>query len=130
MFFHGIDYQYLLLQYPVLSPRLTISRQNREQQQDRKHLILQFGFEPVHFLESSPSYRIKECLQSCFSFGNIVFAFSTLSQPILQLSSHEVGVPVVDTRKAQFIFLQDYNLGHKVKRLYPRIPIIFTNGKQ
>ena len=126
MFFHGIDYQYLLLQYPILSPRLTISHQNYKQQQDRKHLISQFGFEPVHFLESNKTYLAKQCLQSCFSFGNVVFAFSSLSQPLLQLSSHEVGVPVMDTRKANTIYLQDWRLGKGIKKLYPKIPIVFT----
>ncbi|MFV9511107.1 hypothetical protein [Tepidibacillus sp. LV47] len=130
MFFHGIDAEHLLIQYPILSPRLTIFRQNLVQKKDRKHLLEQFGFEPVHFLESSKTYSVKSCLNSCFAFGNVVFAFSSLPQPLLQLSSHEVGVPVVDTRKANAIFIQNRDLVNEMKRLYPNIPIIIVNSKR
>ncbi|TCS83494.1 hypothetical protein [Tepidibacillus fermentans] len=129
MFFHGIDYQHLLIQFPVLSPRLTILQQNHSQKEDRKHLLEQFGFEPVHFLESSKTYSVKKCLNACFNFGNVIFAFSSLPQPLLQLSPHEVGVPVVDTRKAKAIFIQNRELINKIKRLYPQIPVFIMVKK-
>lgn len=125
MFFHGIDYQYLLYQFPILSPRLTVMRQNEDQNKDRVHLIKQFGFEPVHFLESSYDYSIKRCIEDCFSFGNVVFALDQLPLPMLQLSKHEVGVPVVDVRKAKLIFVHEYPLLSSLKRLFPDISIIY-----
>lgn len=124
MYFHGINYEYLLYQYPVLSPRLTILRQNKQQHQDRKHLLEQFGFEPVHFLENSPSYRSTKCLESCFKFGDVVLVFDTLPMPMLQLSEHELGVPVADTRKAKYIFIKDFKYYSKLKKLFPKVRII------
>ena len=126
MFFHGIDYEYLLIQYPVLSPRLTVHRQNTIQKKDREHLLEQFGFEPVHFLESSSTYSVIECLHSCFSFGNVVFAFTSLPQPMIQLSNHEVGVPVVDTRQAKAIFVQNRQFIRKLKKHYKSIPVFYV----
>ena len=127
MFCHGIDLKYLLVQYPILSPRLTIMRQNKIQHLDRKHLIEQFGFEPVHFLETSSSFTLNQCIQSCLEFGEVIFVFQQLPLPMLQLSPHEVGIPTIDTRTADYIFLKDSHLVFKLKRLYPRIPIFYSD---
>ncbi|MFT9486932.1 MAG: hypothetical protein ACH0QD_06140 [Tepidibacillus sp.] len=130
MYFHGIDYEYLLYQYPVLSPRLTILRQNKTQQQDRQHLLERFGFEPVHFLESSASYSIQEAIQACSAFGNVIFVYHVLPFPMLQLSEHEVGVPTIDTREANWIFVNHYQLIDKIRPLYPNLPILFCKKQQ
>lgn len=125
MFFHGIDYEYMLYQYPILSPRLSIMRQNKNQRLDRKHLLKKFGFEPVHFLESSKEFTIEQCLSSCFSFGNVVFAYDELGLPILQLSVNEVGVPVANLKKATLIFVQDKKLIKPLIKLFPSIPVLY-----
>lgn len=124
MFFHGMNYEYLLYQYPVLSPRLTILRQNNTQKLDRKHLLQRYGFEPVHFLESSPEYSVSECLEECFEFGDVVLVYNALPKPILQLSSHEVGVAVIDTREANYIAIRDKSSLTRLHKLYPYIPIL------
>lgn len=123
MFFHGIKYEYLLYQYPVLSPRLIALRENQKQIEDRKHLIERFGFEPVHLLESSKFFPVRECLKTCFNYGNIVFMFNYLKTPVLQLSENEVGVPVIDVRKARILFIDQPNLIDKTKRIFKDKPI-------
>lgn len=125
MFFHGIHYQHLLYQFPILSPRLTVTRQNEGQNKDRIHLIKKFGFEPVHFLESSRDYPVMRCIENCFSFGNVVFALDDLPLPMLQLSKHEVGVPVADVRKAKLIFVGEYPLLTSLVKLFPNTPIVY-----
>ncbi len=127
MFFHGITYEHLLYQYPILSPRLTILRQNNKQKMDRMHLIEKFGFEPVHFLESSRYYSKAKCIESCFLFGNVIFVYQTLPLPMLQLSFHEIGVPVIDVRKADYVITNNKKLIHHLMNLLENKPIIFTN---
>lgn len=104
MFFHGIDYEYAIKQYPILSPRMTVANKKTEEQlADRRHLIEQFGFEPVHLLESERNYSILSCILSCLSFGDTVFAFRNIPLPIWQLSVHEVAVPCLDLRQCRWI---------------------------
>lgn len=122
-----MNFEYLQYQYPILSPRLTILHQNKNQHSDRQHLIERFGFEPVHFLESSETYPIQKCLKSCFSFGNVVIGFKHLPLPMLQLSANEVGVPVIDVREADFVFVSNHQLLAKVRRIFPEIPIFIQN---
>ncbi len=129
MYFHGIYYHYLLYQYPVLSPRLTILRQNEKQRKDRKHLLERFGFEPVHFLESSNSYSKQECITSCFSFGNVIIAYKHLPLPMLQLSVHEVGVPVIDVRQADYIIVKQDKLIKDIRRICSNKPIFYLTNK-
>jgi len=128
MFFHGISYPHLLSQFPILSPRLTILKQNKLQKQDREHLIEQFGFEPVHMLESSKSYTEQQCINACLEFGNVVFGFKKLSAPLLQLSEHEIGVPVVDVRKADVIYVKDLKNISKVRKIFPKTTIFYVNN--
>ena len=130
MFCHGINYKHLLSQYPILSPRLTLMKQSKEQKLDRKHLIEQFGFEPVHFLETSTQYTFLHCLHACLEFGNVIFVYHQLPLPLLQLSPHEVGVPTIDTRKADYIFVKNSNLLKELKQLYPYIPIYYGDKIQ
>lgn len=107
MYFHGIRFEYLSKQYPILSPRLTVHRKNKTQLNDRRHLLEQFGIEPVHLLQSGPDYTIVQCVQSCFEFGDTVFAFDQLPLPIWRLSHHEVGVRSLDLRDSVWIFTKD-----------------------
>ena len=130
MFFHGIKYEYLLLQYPVLSPESILSRENQAQLKDRKHLIERFGFEPVHLLEASRSFPVRECLKTCFNYGNIVLMFSQLSTHPLQLSENEIGVRNLDVRKAKLIFINQPNLIDKVKNLFTDKQIYLIIDKQ
>ncbi|OEF99984.1 hypothetical protein BHF71_06840 [Vulcanibacillus modesticaldus] len=127
MFFHGINYQHMLFQYPILSPRLTIKRQKMEQKKDRIHLVERFGFEPVHFLESSDTYSIQNCLESCFSFGNVVVVFKELPLPMLQLSKNEVGVPAIDLRLADYFVVETLKLMSDLRKIFPKTPIFYFN---
>lgn len=126
MYFHGMRYKYLLNQYPILSPRLTVLKQNNKQRLDRQHLIEQFGFEPVHFLESSNTYSFNECLQACFAFGDVVLVFIELQLPFLQLSEHEVGVPVADTRKAKYLFVKEEQHRVELQKLFPQALVVLV----
>lgn len=104
MFFHGIDYEYAIKQHPILSPRMTVTNKKIEEQlADRRHLIEQFGFEPVHLLESGPNYTVLSCILSCLSFGDTVFAFRNIPLPRWQLSAHEVAVSCLDLRQCRWI---------------------------
>jgi len=126
VFLHGIPYHYLIYQYPILSPRRTILPQTKRQRKDRQHLIERFGFEPVHFLESGKTYSIGRCISSCFSFGNVILVYKKLPLPMLQLSPHEVGVPVVDARQADFIVIDHRSLINKVRKIFKNTPIFFS----
>ncbi|MGD9677444.1 MAG: hypothetical protein AB7V16_03620 [Vulcanibacillus sp.] len=130
MFFHGIKYEYLLFQYPVLSPELILSRENKEQLKDRKHLIERFGFEPVHLLQASGSFPVRKCLETCFKYGNIVFMFNNLSTSYLQLSENEIGVREIDVRRAKLIFINQPNLIDNVKKLFTDKKIYLVIDKE
>ncbi len=117
MFYHGIYSSYVYRDYPLLSPRRTASEKKGEQLSDRIHLIEQFGLEPVHLLEASEEYPDERCIQACCHFGNTVFAFSWLPDPLWQLSCHEVGVPVLDLRDCTCIYLREEDV--ELSRLFP-----------
>jgi len=105
MFYHGINREYVYRDYPILSPRRHVSAKSDKQLQDRFHLLEQFGLEPVHLLEASDAFPEERCLQACQAFGDTIFAFSRLPDPVWQLSRHEVGVPVLDLRQCVSIFV-------------------------
>jgi hypothetical protein len=130
MFFHGIPFPYLRLQYPVLSPRQSAGHRTEEQLADRRHLIEQFGLEPVHLLEYRRRvYTLQDCLEACFSFGDVVFAFRELPLPMWQLSRHEVGVPALSLRRARWIFILQAVQYVELRQLFPGIPIFILERK-
>lgn len=98
MFYHGINWEYVLQEYPILSPRRGVSRKRGDQLKDRQHLLERFGLEPIHLLEESDDFPVQRCVRECLAFGDTVFAFAELPQPMWQLSRHEVGVEVLDLR--------------------------------
>ncbi|QRG70510.1 hypothetical protein [Brevibacillus choshinensis] len=120
MFYHGIKWEYVCREFPLLSPRRTVKNKKQEQLLDRLHLLQQFGLEPIHLLESDESYPPSRCIQECLAFGDTVFAFDRLSLPMWQLSSHEVGVEVLDLRTSVYIFTIAPEA--KVEVLFPGIP--------
>ncbi|MGC5326536.1 hypothetical protein [Brevibacillus sp. SYSU BS000544] len=109
MFYHGINREYVYQQYPVLSPRRTVSHKNREQRSDRRHLIDQFGIEPIHLLQSSDDYPKATCIEECMEFGDLVLEFTALPDPVWQLSKHEVGVFVLDVRQAHTVYCASFD---------------------
>lgn len=117
MFYHGINREYVYQDYPILSPRRRATGKKHEQLADRMHLLEQFGHEPVHLLEAGEAYPDERCIQECLRFGNTVFAFSCLPDPLLQLSRHEVGVPVLDLRACIIIYLRNEDV--ELRRLFP-----------
>lgn len=124
MFFHGIYYQYIRMQYPILTPRRTLKDKNKKQLEDRKHLIEKFGLEPVHLLENSSNYSILNCLRSCFEFGDTIFVFERLSQPYWQLSRNEVAVPLIDLRAARWIATSNESAYSWLRKRFPTIPVV------
>lgn len=127
MFFHGIDLKYLLFQFPILNPKMTVGRKNKEQLADREHLIQKFGFEPVHFLENNYDYSFSECIYSCFNFGDIVLGFTQLPLPLLQLSKHEYGVPSIDVRTTKLLFIRENGLRDDLRKIFTQVPIIIVS---
>lgn len=123
MYFHGIDYRFVELQYPVLSPRLTLRDKKPEQKEDRQHLFERFGLEPVHLLKSSKTYTVLECLRACFSFGDTVFAFHDLPLPTWKLSKHEFGVEAIDLRRALWVATANESVVASL-RTHFQIPIL------
>lgn len=124
MFFHGIDLKYLKKQYPFLYPEANTSSKNKTQLKDRKHLVERFGLEPVHLLESSKSYPMKRCVLECLSFGEVVFAFREINDFFIQLSLHEIGVPFLDVRKCNIIFVKSDHLIQDLRIMQFKQPII------
>ncbi|MGG1661809.1 hypothetical protein [Brevibacillus sp. NRS-1366] len=120
MFYHGIKWEYVMREYPLLSPRRTVSKHRKEQALDRKHLLAQFGLEPVHLLEADKTYPHEHCIRECLEFGDTVFAFDRLDIPMWQLSSHEVGVEVLDLRSCMAIYTTRNDI--KVEAFFPGIP--------
>lgn len=106
MFYHGINREYMYQQFPVLSPRRSVSQKNREQRLDRNHLIEKFGIEPIHLLESSNEYSSARCIRECLSFGDMVLEYTRLPDPLWQLSKHEVGTTVLDVREAEAVYVK------------------------
>ncbi|BAU26946.1 hypothetical protein DFP93_10429 [Aneurinibacillus soli] len=124
MFFHGIPYKYIQVHYPVISPRHNTEDLTEAQKADSRHLIERFGLEPVHLLAYERGvYGLKDCLTACFSFGDVVFAFCSLSPPLLQLSTHEVGVKELDLREARWIFLNGVEHQAKIQTRFPGIKV-------
>lgn len=126
MFFHGIDLKFLKKQYPFLYPEANISSKNLTQLKDRKHLVERFGLEPVHMLESATSYSTKECVQECLSFGEIVFGFRVVTEPFFQLSMHEIGVPFLDVRRCNILFVKSVSLIQELRNMEFGQPIILV----
>ncbi len=124
MFYHGINRRYLPEHYPLLSPRRTVSRKDQQQLSDRQHLLKRFGLEPIHLLEAGEGYGDEQCIKACLHFGDTVFAFSRLPDPLWQLSVHEVGIPVLDLRTCQKIYVVYRDVEH-VQSFFPGIPIHF-----
>ncbi|MET3290617.1 UNVERIFIED_CONTAM: hypothetical protein ABID98_003187 [Brevibacillus sp. OAP136] len=122
MFYHGINREYAEKQFPILSPRRSLSHKTEEQLSDRLHLIRQFGLEPLHLLEASEDYPEETCIQSCLHFGDTVFAFAALQAPYWQLSMHELAVPILDLRNACAIFTTLNDI-FRLKSHLPGIPI-------
>lgn len=120
MFYHGIMWEYVVREYPVLSPRKVVKKHGTKQLLDGIHLFQQFGLEPVHLLEDDEHYPAKRCIQECLAFGDTVFAFERVHMPMWQLSKHEIGVEVLDLRTCQAI----YTIRHdtKVEDYFPGIP--------
>lgn len=125
MFFHGINWEYVKREYPVLSPRRTVSQKKQDQWLDRIHLIQQFGIEPIHLLEADEEYSSLRCMEECYAFGDTVFAFEKLTPPMWQLSSHEIGVEILDLRTSKRIYT--FRTGSKVEEWFPGIPCIRTS---
>lgn len=122
MFYHGIKWEYVWREYPLISPRRTVKSKKQEQLLDRLHLMQQFGLEPIHLLESDETYPPSCCIQECLAFGDTVFAFERLRLPMWQLSSHEVGVEVLDLRTCVYIFTSIHEA--KVEVLFPGVPCL------
>ena len=128
MFYHGINWEYVKREYPLLSPRRTVGQKRRDQLLDRLHLVQQFGLEPIHLLESGDAYPAEQCIQACFAFGDTVFAFAELPLPIWQLSSHEVGVEVLDLRTCSQIYTFESHT--EIAALFPGKPCIRIDRKK
>ncbi|MEW9670793.1 hypothetical protein [Ammoniphilus sp. 3BR4] len=129
MFFHGIQMRFLAKQFPYLNPDGHVSSKHGDQLADRIHLIEKFGLEPVHLLESSPDYPVSKCLKECFSFGDVVLAFCKLTQPIIQLSKHELGVPFLDVRSCHYVFVRDKAYIEFFKAVQLRRPILVVKNE-
>lgn len=127
MFFHGIDFKYLKKGYPFLNPDSSVSTKKPKQLEDRKHLIERFGFEPVHLLESSQTYPMKKCIKECLGFGDVILAFVRLTEPLIQLSEHEIGVPFLDIRSCRYIFTSSEK-AKDIRSLGFKQPIIYVKG--
>ncbi|GAA4704815.1 hypothetical protein [Brevibacillus fulvus] len=125
MFYHGINREYIYQAYPVLSPRKTAGNKNPEQLADRRHLLEQFGLEPIHLLEESPTYPRQRCIAECLAFGDTVIAFGELPLPIWQLSQHEIGVTILDLRQAVCIYTSQPD--ERLVRLFAGIPVRSAN---
>lgn len=123
MFYHGINWEYVLQQYPVLSARRTVSDKGPEQRNDRKHLLERIGMEPVHLLEERESFGKETCIEECLRYGDTVFAFEKLPGPLWQLSPQEVAVPVLDLRLARIVYVTDERA--EVSRLFPRASFFY-----
>lgn len=119
MFYHGIKWEYVMREFPLLSPRRRTGKRGKEQRMDRLHLLQQFGLEPVHLLEADESYPDERCIRECLAFGDTVFAFERLSLPMWQLSRHEVGVEVLDLRTCSAIYTKRHDA--KVEDLFPGV---------
>lgn len=129
LFFHGIDFKYVINQYPVLSPRCSTNGKTSEQLADRRHLIEQFGFEPVHLLESSgKSYPPSTCVKECLHYGGTVFSFSYLPIPYWQLSLHEIGVQTLDLRTCHSIYTLEPRWIKEIKNHFPNKPIFLIKN--
>lgn len=131
MFFHGIPYKYIQVHYPVISPLHNTAELTADQQADSRHLIERFGLEPVHLLEyDRGTYGLIECLEACFAFGDVVFAFRSLSLPFWQLSLHEVGVEKLDLREARWIFLNGTENREKIRNQFPKTKIFVCTAEK
>ena len=127
MFYHGVNREYILQQYPVLSPRRSVSLKNPEQLLDRQHLMEQLGIEPIHLLESSEEYPRERCIEECLEFGDTVLEFTSLPNPIWQLSRHEIGTIVVDVRQASRVYVREFD--EKLQKMFNSLQITVLKGK-
>lgn len=129
MFFHGIPFTYLVRQYPVLDPAAFSRRKSAAKRADARKLIRSVGFEPVHLLRSSPDFPIQKCLEECFRYGEIVFAFKSIPYPRVQLSEHEWGIPTLDLRQAAWICVKGGNHRHWFRSRFPYLPVVFRSQR-
>jgi len=126
MFYHGIKVEYVYKDFPILSSRRNVSNKSKQQLLDRKHLLEQFGLEPIHLLEAQGDYPKERCLEECFAFGDVVFEFPSLDEPMWQLSQHEIGVAILPLQKAAAIYLRHEQPG--MKNLFPNTPMYCVNS--
>lgn len=127
LFVHGIPFRYVPFHYPVLTASRKTSIRSREQLDDARHLIEQFGFEPVHFLRPSNSFPLAACMESCFHFGDTLLFFNTLPFPRLQLSAHEWGVREVDMRNAYFVVSREPEARTWFQTHLPGVPFALSS---
>ncbi|MBO2531971.1 MAG: hypothetical protein CW342_03625 [Thermoactinomycetaceae bacterium] len=125
MFFHGIPFIYLVRQYPVLNPASSFRNKSPAKRADARRLIRTIGFEPVHLLRSSPSYPIRRCLEACFRYGEVVFAFESIPYPRVQLSEHEWGVRTLDLRRAAWVIISGKKHRCWFRSRFPHLPVAF-----
>lgn len=125
MFFHGIPFIYLVRQYPVLNPASSFRSKSPAKRADARGLIRSIGFEPVHLLRSSSTYPIRRCLEECFRYGDIVFAFESIPYPRIQLSEHEWGIPTLDLRRAAWICVNGEKHRHWFRSRFPHLPVVY-----
>lgn len=125
MFYHGIKREYVYKNFPVLSPRKEVSGKSGEQLKDRRHLLEQFGLEPIHLLEATADFPQERCVAECLAFGDTVFMFEHLPDPLWQLSCHEVGVAVLDLRQASRVYITSEDL--LLRQLFSNVPFVLIN---
>lgn len=129
LFFHGIKYEHLLEQYPILNPLHPKTEDTTIQKSDREGLIELYGFEPIHLLKVSKNFPIKNCIKSCFVFGDVILIYHFLPKHILRLSENERGVSTIDVRNANKIIVYKKELIPKLKEFIKNKPIILVKKR-
>lgn len=130
MFVHGIPFRYIPRHFPVLNATCASFNRSREQMEDARHLIEQFGFEPVHFLRTSNPYPLYKCMEACFRFGDTLLLFNTLPFPRLQLSPNEWGVREVDLRHTSVVISRHLQAQDWFRHYLPGIPFFLDSDKE
>ncbi|MBO8164506.1 MAG: hypothetical protein H0Z34_12400 [Brevibacillus sp.] len=121
MFYHGINREYVYKYFPVLSARRSVSQKNDTQLADRRHLLELIGLEPIHLLEADADFPPQRCIKECLAYGDTVFAFQTLDLPFWQLSRREIGIPVLDLRRAAAVYTRCAD--QSLRDLFQGVPI-------
>lgn len=128
LFVHGIPFYYIPWHFPILQSIYPASSLSREQVSDAKHLIEQFGFEPVHFLRTSANYPLSICMEECFRFGDTLLLFNTLPFPRLQLSAHEWAVREADIRQVYAVISRHPRARQWFQKHLPDLPLFLTEA--